>query len=146
MKWIYYFDNKWDKNGQDYYRRVYFRPIKTAENGKLMTSYMIIIDVFAVEKMMEQRQKIALSEKESKELLDVYFDKLKDKDYHFTKKWKPKGHEHYLLCGGSLFLKVKGFNKADLLHWIKVFLQIEGMPCDSLEETERSSFSDETHK
>ena len=146
MNWIYYFDNKWDENGQSYYSRVYFRPTKMGENGKLLTSYMTILDVFAVEKMMDGRQKITLSEKESKELFDVYFDKLKDKDYHFSTTWKPKGHEHYLMCGGSLYLKVRSFNKADLLHWIKVFLEIEDIPCDSLEETPKSSFSDEGPK
>ena len=143
MNWIYYFDNQGGENAKTYSRKMYFRPIKIDEKEGLMGGNMVIMNVIAIEKIMENRHSIAFSEEQLKEVFNVYFNKLKDKDYYFEKQWKPKGHEDYLLCHGSLYLKVTDFSKTDLTDWIKVFLQIEGIPCDKLEESNYHSFSDE---
>ena len=144
MNWIYYFDKREeDDDSKMYCLKMYFRPIKKDEDGEMLGGNMVILNVFAVEKIIENRHKIPFSEEQMKEIFDIYFNKLKDKDYYFEKKWKPKGCEDYLLCTGSLHLKITDFSKTDLTDWIKVFLQIEGIPCDSLKESNYHSFSDE---
>ena len=143
MKWIYYFDKKWDEKGQSTSGKIYFRPIKYNENGEHMAGNMVILNVFAAEVLMADRAKLAQNEEQKQYIYDIYFEKLKDKDYFFRKEWRPKGHEDYLLCGGSLYLKVMQFNQADLVGWIKVFFQLEGMPCDDLEEKVYGDFADE---
>lgn len=141
MDWIYFFEEKWDINGQAVDKRIYFRPVKKDEEGELMAGNMTIFDVYAVEWIMDRKDQ--LSKKESEKIFKIYFEDLNDKDYFFKTDWNPKGHEDYLQCGGSLFLKVRGFNAADLVGWIRTFLQTNGLPVDSLEKASYNEFVDE---
>ena len=143
MNWIYFLNNHWDENEEARSGRIYFRPTTYNEKGEQMAGNMVILNVFAAEALMENRVELARNEEQARYIFDIYFEKLKDRDYFFKKEWRPKGHEDYLLCGGSLYLKVMSFNHEDLVGWIKVFLQIEGMPCDSLEEKVYGDFADE---
>lgn len=141
MKWIYYFEDKWAKRDQEHMSKIYFRPVMNDVEGNLMAGNMTILDVYAVEFVMNQKEK--LTEKERNHVFNIYFNHLNDKDYWFDVTRKPKGHEDYLHCGGSLYLKVEGFSPTDLVEWIKVFLQIEGYPVDNLEKATYNEFVDE---
>jgi hypothetical protein len=141
MKWIYYFEDKWAKKGQEQMCKIYFRPVMKDAEGNMMAGNMTILHVYALDFVMNRKEQ--LSEEERKHLFEIYFNHLKDKDYYFDVDRKPKGHEDYLHCGGTLYLKVEGFNPTDLIEWIKVFLQIEGYPVDSLEKAPYNEFADE---
>ncbi len=141
MNWIYFFEDKWDKDGQAINKRIYFRPTKKDEDGEFMAGNMTIFDVYAIEWFIDRKEK--LTKEESKKIFKVYFEDLKDKDYFFQTDWKPKGHEDYLQCGGSLYLKTRDFNSEDLVGWIRTFLQINGLPIDSLEKATYNEFADE---
>ena len=104
MKWIYYFDKKWDEKGQSTSGKIYFRPIKYNENGEHMAGNMVILNVFAAEALMANRTELAKNEEQKQYIYDIYFEKLKDKDYFQIK--RPTTQQIIFMPFGSpLFLK-----------------------------------------
>jgi hypothetical protein len=143
MDWIYHFDDNWAENEQARHQKIYFRPTLINEKGEHMSGNMFIFDVYAIEYIMDGRDKVNLTDEQSKELYQIYFEHLKDKDYFFEVNWKPKGHEYYLHCAGNWYLKSLGFNQVEMLEWIKVFMQIHGVPFTSFKKAVYGDFLDE---
>lgn len=143
MDWIYHFNDMMPKNEQTRLSKIYFRPTMINEKGENMAGNMFIFDVYALDYIMDGRDKVDMTQEQSKELYHIYFEQLKDKDYFFDVQWKPKGHEYYLHGAGNWYLKVRGFNETDLLEWIKTFMQIHGIPFTSFKKAVYVDFLDE---
>ena len=143
MNWIYYFHDIEEGTKKSLYSKIYFRPTIYNEKGEHMSGNMFIFKVYALEYLMDKRQEVDLTDEQSKELYRVYFEHLKDTDYHFDIEWKPKGHEYYLHCAGKWYLKTDGFNEADLLEWVKAFMHLHGIPSTSFQKAEYGDFLDE---
>jgi hypothetical protein len=143
MDWIYHFEDISFNSEQSTHSKLYFRPTLINEKGEHMSGNMFIFNAYAIEFLMDGRNKVNLTAEQSKELFQMYFENLKDKDYFFEVEWKPKGHEYYLHCAGSWYLKVQGFSEKDLLDWMKVFMQIHAVPFTSFKKAKYGDFADE---
>ena len=140
MDWIHFTNANWQANGTAPTGKVYFRPTMKDPEGNILAGNMVIMTVLAVEFLFNTPESVA---ENSKELNEIYFNELAEKDFYFKTKPRPDGHEDYLLMTSTLFLKTHTFTKIDIEEWIKVFLQIQGIPCDSLTEATYNEFADE---
>lgn len=137
MKWIYCFKKRWLDTESSPLQAVYVRPVTHDEEGNTLVGKIIDLNVIAVEYFMQDQFKEV--QKESG-LDEIYYNELDAKEYCIRE--EDTNHSELYLHTATIYLKDTAVTPVSMLKWIKVYLDIKGIPYSEFDETDFTDFAD----
>lgn len=140
MNWIFNIrkDKVWKEDGTAGIQALYLRPV-WEEEGKKLTSGIIDIRVSSVEYLLSALETVNYTA-EAKEYLQERIGKTMNSDYFVDEKPLREQDKSIYLHQADLYVH-KDFTKPVLLNWMRLYLAIQGYPCDNLKETTYDDFA-----
>ena len=137
MKWIYCFKKRWLDTDSSPLQSMYVRPTMNDEEGNKLVGKIIDLSVIAAEYFMKDDFKDVQRETGIDE---IYFNQLNTRDYYIQEE-DTDDSELYLLAA-TIYIKDFSVTPGSMLDWVKVYLDIHGIPHSEFTETDFNDFVD----
>lgn len=142
MMWVYYCQNGEElKNGENsIVELVYLRPVWIEDNQEY-TSGVIEIRIVAVDFIEKLTENNEFSKDETQFLIPIG-EKVKEKGYYIDERPPEDDEKKHFLNKADIYVP-ESFGLTTLLHWIKLYLMIQGYPITGFKETDYDKFAND---